>query len=524
MGTASVIVGGSSGKHFLRPYTTVMKTPVVLIVILGVITSSAVAQTTDLNVTSNESNYTEVPVEEPVMEPEALPMDFSGAMAASLVYAQQEYYALYATVLLELQASYAWLHVSEGMANMATASVGGRADPSGFMSFEEGATDIENHLSGGATSFLEEDQFSGMAELVERQTEQSLLQLVKLMYVQAAHRLGSAQELHYRNKVVLLQLAPFAQISPAVGQLIYVLYYRDMVELIISAITLQKQDAWNTWVFHEMMETELFLDGAVPSSFQRRMAFARRQAMGQFQTQAGLELAAVVLEYHTTSLQQDIVGAAFQNQRMAQMSQATMQADQSFLEVESQAQFVPSMALGGFFGWQEFLPYVKFYTAWIKYHVSSSLALLSHVDALATVGKDQGHSKHTPYLMAHQVMPMLKQWTQLRLMLALYDFYAATGAIDAGRMAGTAAHHHNTAASNAAAFSNLVQQHAETTSLMSSPENDVNAKTPEAPVQTPAQTGQHEILKSVDHEKAQSPVVAADGEAQVATNEPSVVG
>merc|ERR1712226_1069977 len=87
MGTASVIVGGSSGKHFLRPYTTVMKTPVVLIVILGVITSSAVAQTTDLNVTSNESNYTEVPVEEPVMEPEALPMDFSGAMAASLVYA-----------------------------------------------------------------------------------------------------------------------------------------------------------------------------------------------------------------------------------------------------------------------------------------------------------------------------------------------------------------------------------------------------------------------------------------------------
>merc|ERR1712226_810271 len=448
-------------------------------------------------------------------------MDMSGAMAASLVYAQQEYYALYATVLLELQASYAWLHVSEGMANMATASVGGRADPSGFMSFEEGATDIENHLSGGATSFLQEDQFSGMAELVERQTEQSLLQLVKLMYVQAAHRLGSAQELHYRNKVVLLQLAPFAQISPAVGQLIYVLYYRDMVELIISAITLQKQDAWNTWVFHEMMETELFMDGSVPSSFERRMAFARRQAMGQFQTQAGLELAAVVLEYYMTSLTSSIAGAAFQNYRMAQMSDATAQSAQSFLELESQAQFVPSMALGGFFGWQQFLPYVKFYTAWIKYHVSSSLALLSHVDALATVGKDQGQAKHTPYLMANQVMPMLKQWAQLRLMLALYDFYKATGATDVGAGAyGIGAHHSSSHANAAAAFSNLVQQEAQAAPMPASAEPSAAPEHAAAP--------ESSVEEAKDEVPAQQPnadaVVTPETARAVAAEEPSVVG
>jgi len=205
-----------------------------------------------------------------------------------------------------------------------------------------------------------------------------------------------------------------------------------MLELITTTVTIQKQDIWNFWIFNEMIETDMFNDGnEMPDEFAMRMAISRLQSMSQFQTQAGLELASMVMDYYIQSTVSGILGPMV-NQRAMSAAGAYAQGT-SFLETGTQTgtgtQFVPSMALGGMFGWAQFLPYIKFYTAWIKYYVSSELAMMSQIDAMTLMGRDAPMASHKPQIMAHQTMPLLKQWTQLRLMLALFDFYANTGAM-----------------------------------------------------------------------------------------------
>lgn len=455
------------------------------------------------------------------------------AQGVTAVYMQQQYSATYATALLEVQAGYVWYQAAEGMEKMAivSAGAGGFADP--VFGLEEEASNIEKMAKSGKSAehmaFLEveevirgvTDDVGSMDDLIEAQTESSLLQLVKLMYVQAAHRLGSTQERHYQIKMVTGQLAPLATGSEQLSQVMYLLYYRDMVELVTTTVTIQKQDSWNFWVFNEMLETQLFQESELPQTFMQRLAASRLQAMGQFQMQAQLELVGLVMDMY---LQQLVGGMSMQMQQsgMVNMMQTAggEQMGSSFLETETQ--FVPSMALGGLFGWEQFMPYVKFYTAWVKYQASSQLAMIAQIDALALVGKDGGQADKTPAMMAHQVMPLLKSWTQLRLMLALYDFYQLTGAMGGGlaaTMAATGPFHANAHAhaSASASMSNLMQEDAAVT----------------APVDVLAEPTKDAVVESVaavvaDEPPAKLSSVQVETAAPVAISkedpEPSVVG
>jgi len=353
------------------------------------------------------------------------------------LYSMQQFSSLYATSLLELQASWMWMNAADSMEKLAIVGASGESSfASPAMGLEEGASSIEHDID---QSFLEVED--DMAMLMEHETEKSLLALVKLQYIQAANRLGASQESHYQVKAVVARIASAGGAVPQLQTLTQTLYYRDMLELITTCVTIQKQDIWNFWIFNEMVETEMFNDGSeMPDEFGERMAVARLQAMSQFQMQAGLELASMVMDFY---IQQTVAGlmapyvAQMQGTpNMMQMPQGPYAQGTSFLETETSTgagtQFVPSMALGGLFGWQQFLPYMKFYTAWIKYYVASELAVLSQVDAMSLMGKDTPMAEHKPRIMASQTMPLLKQWTQLRLMLSLYDFYSLTGAASGG--------------------------------------------------------------------------------------------
>jgi len=351
------------------------------------------------------------------------------------IQAMQTFSSMYATSLLELQASWMWMQAADSMEKLAVASnAGAPALSNPAMGLEEGASAIEKDID---QSFLEvgEEDDGDLGMMLEHDVEKSLLSLVKLMYVQASHRLGASQDMHYQNKVIVSAIAGAGASSAEAGTIVQLLYYRDMLELITTTVTIQKQDIWNFWIFNEMIETDMFDGSEMPDEFAMRMAVSRLQAMSQFQTQAGLELASMVMDYYIEQTTQAIAGqfaGAGAQPQFANAAGAYAQGT-SFLETGTQTgtgtQFVPSMALGGMFGWPQFLPYIKFYTAWIKYYVSSEMAMMSQVDAMVLMGRDAPMAEHKPQIMAHQTMPLLKQWTQLRLMIALFDFYSTTGAM-----------------------------------------------------------------------------------------------
>merc|ERR1712151_1188853 len=321
------------------------------------------------------------------------------------IYAMQEFSSMYATSLLELQASWMWLQAADSMEKLAVVGASGGADGANpAMGLEEGASSIENQFR---QSFLEVGEEADMAMLMEHETEKSLLSLVKLQYTQATHRLTTSQESHYQAKVALSRIGGMASGVPQVQTLTQLLYYRDMLELVTTCVTIQKQDIWNFWIFNEMIETDMFADGVdMPEEFAMRMAVARLQSMSQFQMQAGLELASMVMDHYIQQTVAGLIGpAANTTPMMIQMPQNAYAEGTSFLETGTEtgagtsAQFVPSMALGGLFGWPQFLPYIKFYTAWIKYYVASELAVLAQVDAMTLIGKDTPLAAHKPQIM-----------------------------------------------------------------------------------------------------------------------------
>jgi len=202
----------------------------------------------------------------------------------------------------------------------------------------------------------DEEEHSPDYDAIERQSEQTLLFVLKIMYLQAAQKLNDVKTTSYQNKAQLAVLvqAGLGQVFP---QIIYMSYYTEMIRLISAAVTIQRQDAWNTWLLHEIMETEEFDNSrnGLPATFKSTLARSRAVAMELYYSEAQYDMQVYFMDYYIQMSLMSLLSQPGQNN-----------AGTSFVEEESTAQpskpFFPFMMMGGMMGGgPQYLSYMALY-------------------------------------------------------------------------------------------------------------------------------------------------------------------
>jgi len=337
---------------------------------------------------------------------------FGSAIGA--LQAQQMMSQKYGSLMLDYQSSMGWMQVANGWSQMATIERGSE-------SFEE---DDEEHVGSNYDE-------------VEANTEKALLYVLKLMYLQAGNKFSLSQQSHYQSKVVAAMMQTSGATNPAMSSSLYMLYYLQILRLMNSATTIQRQDAWNTWLLHEIMETNEFDNGhgEVPESFLDTMSRSRESAMQLYYVEATQEFQIMYLEFYLRSM----AGVP-----------AASNAAASFLEeemtetpAEPNKPFMPFM-MGGM-GPQ----YLSYYNMYLQYfatmmNVQAAQGLYLHAHSEVS---GEG-SEHSETIKASAVQA-LQQWAYLKFQQSMIAMY--------GLFSGAPVAH------NAVAANSLVQTAAETT-------------------------------------------------------------
>jgi hypothetical protein len=323
-------------------------------------------------------------------------------MSAIFAIQSQQYFSdRYRSVILDMQSAQGWMQVSQGWLTL---------------------NNMENS---------EDDSSSGASyDDVERATEMTLLHVLKILYVQAANKLHDSHQSHYKTKVQLAVLQSMGAGSTGLAPLLSLMYYLETINVMGSAITIQKQDAWNTWLLHEIMETDEFgnsRDG-LPEEFATAMQHARQIAMQLYHSEAQLDLQKFYLEYMINMYVMQLSGP----QQMANNNNNAAAAA-SFLEEEStptepaepNKPFFPMMMMGMMGG----SPYYSYMAFYLKYsavimNLQAAHGLMTH--AFMDAQSDSSSEDLSKYAQMNKVYAFqaLHQWAYLRLTQVSLDMYS----------------------------------------------------------------------------------------------------
>jgi len=321
--------------------------------------------------------------------------DLSGAFGAiASIQVQQQMSLKYGKLLLDFQSSMGWMQVAQGWASMDRMENAEDSEDEGDQSYDD----------------------------VERNTERTLMHVLKIMYLQAAQKLNEARQSNYQTKVNLALLQQVGAGNPAISSVLYLMYYLESIRLLSSAITIQKQDAWNNWLLHEIMETDEFDNSrtALPTTFSEAMAHSRANAMQLYYTEASYDLQIFYLEYYIQMIAASFGGHANNNNNNAA-------AASSFLEEEMTAEpskpftpfTLPFMMMGGggqYLGYATL--FIKFYA--VTMNVQAAQGLLTH--AQADLNPSDVNAKYAGTVKQFAVNA-LQQWAYLKLQYTMIQMW-----------------------------------------------------------------------------------------------------
>jgi len=388
----------------------------------------AVIALTLVGATSQANNQTQSAQPQGYGFPWATPQagDLSGAFGAiAAVQVQQQLSLKYGKLLLDYQSSMGWIQVAQGWASMTTIE-------------NKGAANLEEDEDE------DEDENTPNYDEIEKQTEQTLLYVLKIMYLQAAQKLNDARQSNYQTKLQLAVLQQVGAGNPAISSVLYLMYYLESIRLLSSAITIQRQDSWNNWLLHEIMETNEFgnSEGEMPATFGTVMAQSRVNAMQLYYTEAMYDFQIFYLEYYL----QMITGSLISPQSNAASASAS-----SFLEEEMTAEpnkpfaALPLMMMGGAGG-----PYLSYMAMFIKYfaitmNVQAAQGLFTHAQAELSGNGNANAGQIKLY-----AVNALQQWAYLKFQYAMIQMW--------GLFSGQPVPSHAAAASNSALLQTGAEQ------------------------------------------------------------------
>lgn len=356
------------------------------------------------------------------------PIDSNLAAAIGGIQIQQLISSKYATLILDYQSAMGWLQVAQGWGEMAHRESTGQnleqADLEESADLEE-ASDSDNDKN----VFLQEEFVSPpQAPLsyddLERSTEYQLLYVLKLLYIQAANKLSTTHQSHYQTKLQLAMLQGFAA-NNVLGPILYLMYYLETLKVLSSSLTIQRQDAWNTWLLYEILETNEFQNsrGYVPPTFQATMAHSRLVAGQIWQMETSLDLIILSMEYYIQMLVASMPPP--QQQQPAAAAPPVSLLEEEMAAEPSQPFYSPVAAAGlGSFaassGSPQYLVYyqlmLKFWAATMHAQAAQGFVLSSQVDnpELAAHAKDAKQ-----YMVA-----ALQQFAWLKLMTTMMEYFS----------------------------------------------------------------------------------------------------
>jgi hypothetical protein len=340
-------------------------------------------------------------------------------MSAIFAIQTQQYFSdRYRTVILDLQSAQGWMQVSQGWLTMNNME----------------NSDDDDSSSSSSSNGASYDE-------VERATEMTLLHVLKLLYIQAANKLHDSHQSHYKTKVQLAVLQSMGAGNSGLAPLLSLMYYLETINVMSSAITIQKQDAWNTWLLHEIMETDEFgnsQDG-LPEEFATTMQHSRQIAMQLYHSEAQLDLQKFYLEYMINMYVMQLSGGA--GQQMMNNNNANnannnnnAAAAASFLEEEAEPAepnkpFFPMMMMGMMGGGAS--PYFSYMTFYLKYsavmmNVQAAHGLMTHAFMDAQSSSSDSSEDLSKYAQMNKVYAFqaLHQWAYLRMTQASLDMYS----------------------------------------------------------------------------------------------------
>jgi len=336
---------------------------------------------------------------------------------------QMQYSQMYGKFLLDFQSANGWIQVAQGWVQMANIESGNTGNNNGYNNgyvFEEENSDNDNED-------LEEDDdniSSSNYDAIERQSEQTLLFVLKIMYLQAAQKLNDVKTTSYQNKgqLAVLVQAGLGQVFP---QIISLSYYTEMMRLMSAAITIQRQDAWNTWLLHEIMETEEFGNShnGLPTSFATTLAHSRAVAMELYYSEATYDMQVYFMDYY---IQMSLMSLLSQQQGSANANSATSFVEEG-VTAEPSKPFFPFMMMGGMGGMMgpQYLSYMAMYLKYstIFMNLQAAQGLYTH----ATVEINPNAQNVNAGQMKIYASSALQQWAYLKyysVMLQMWGLFS----------------------------------------------------------------------------------------------------
>lgn len=226
--------------------------------------------------------------------------------------------------------------------------------------------------------------------------------------------------------------------NSAVAPVLYMMYYLETLKVLSSSLTIQRQDAWNTWLIYEILETNAFANSRsyVPPTFAATMDNARKVAGQTWYFEASVDLQILYLEYYVQMIIAQFGAAA------APAPAAAAPQGNAFIQEEMSAEpnkpFVPFVGAAS-------PQYMAYYQLLLKFWGASMH--LAAAQGFILAGETSDPNLASRITESKQYMASsLQQWAWLNLMTTTMEYYTLASALQA---AGPIAH--------GAAVNNLVQ-------------------------------------------------------------------
>jgi len=359
---------------------------------------------------------------------------FTGNAAADIPTQQAMSYQ-YSNLILEFQSLTAWMRTISGW-RMMYSDV--QANGVSYLEIDDDDSDFvleENNTqkpslemwgqmgmgTGGYGAVTPQFQNKDIStkRRIEADTEYSMMTYLKYLNLITARKLEAAQNTHYQSRAVTSALQGLGATNPMATSLLYMLYYRDVLQTMMTSQAIQRHDIWTVWNFLEIMETNEDPDKTqAPAELKSAIKKAYATSMRVFATEAMLDFQTFMIDYYLQPMLAQLAGPA--------AAPAPAPAPASFLEEEVEAQ--PEKP---FFGQMNSPQYMMYYLSMMKFYVKYIL-----LNAAQTLATEAGYAvapnvdskvvSHLP-VMKQYGLASLQQWVQLKFYLLYFDMFMMGG-------------------------------------------------------------------------------------------------
>jgi len=253
---------------------------------------------------------------------------------------------------------------------------------------------------------------------IESTTEYSMMYYLKYLNLITARKMEAAQNTHYQSRAVTSVLQGLGASNPMASSILYMLYYRDVVQTLMSSQSIQRHDIWTVWNFLEIMETieDPLQKNGESSGLSLTIKNAYATSMRIFATEAMFDFQTFMIDYYLQPMLAQIAGGV--PTYAAPATNGT-----SYLEVEATAQ--PEKPFFGAMGGspQMMTYYIYMFKFYAKYLLLNAAQTLSY-EAQATYSNTQAKNKvpEKQIIMMKQTgLASLHQWIQIKTYLLYFD-------------------------------------------------------------------------------------------------------